>query len=107
MPRVPLGRLHPADNVKLKKTAPTGKPVGAVYYDAVELFLLLALVISLRRVLVSGFRFLNGLSGLLLCIHMVATAMLLCRGPVSLCSLLVMFGSLLMHILRHDAFLVI
>jgi hypothetical protein len=86
---------------KLKKAASTSGPAEAACCRVVELFLLLALVVSLRRMLVSYFGFLNGLSWLLLGAHMVAAAMLLRRSPMSFRSLLVMFGSLLMHILRH------
>jgi hypothetical protein len=68
---------------------------------AIELFLLLALVMSLCRMLVSYFGFLSGLSGLLLGAHMVAAAVLLRRSPMSFRSLVVLFGSLLVHILRH------
>jgi hypothetical protein len=47
---------------KLKKAAPTSGSVEAACCRVVELFLLLALVVSLRRMLVSCFGFLNGLS---------------------------------------------
>jgi hypothetical protein len=72
---------------------------GRLFLD--RLFLLLALVIRLRRMIMSGFGFFRCLSRLLLCTHMIATAVLLCRSPMSLRSLLVMFGGLLMQILRH------
>jgi hypothetical protein len=67
-----------------------------------KLLLLLALVVSLRRMLVSCFGFVSCLSRLLLCTHVLAAAVLLRGRPMSLRSLLMMFGSLLVHILRHN-----
>ena len=64
--------------------------------------LLLALVVSLRRMLVSCFGLVSCLSRLLLCTHVIVAAVLLRGGPMSLRSLLMMFGSLLVHILRHN-----
>jgi hypothetical protein len=83
------------------KAAPTSKPVGAASWQAVKSFLLLALVVSLRRMLVSRFRFVDCLRRLLLCAHMIVAAVLLRSGPMGFRSLLMMFGSLLVHILRH------
>jgi hypothetical protein len=87
--------------VRVRKTsAPTGEPVGATC-DAVGLFLLLALVVGLRRMLVRNFGFFHRLRGLLLRIYMVIAAVLFRCGTMSLRSLLMMFGSLLMCILGH------
>jgi hypothetical protein len=72
-----------------------------------KLLLLLALVVSLRRMLVSCFGFVGRLSRLLLCTHVIAATVLLRGSPMSLRSLLMMFGSLLVHILRHNIFLAI
>jgi hypothetical protein len=68
----------------------------------VDYLFLLALTICLRRVLVSCLGFLNGLSGLLLCAHMVVSAVLLRGGPVGFRRLFVMFRCLLVHIFWHD-----
>jgi hypothetical protein len=87
--------------MQVKEGGPTSKPVEATCRQAVELLLLLALVVSLRRLLVSRFGFVDGLSRLLLCAHMIVAAVLLRRSPMSFRSLLVMFGSLLVHFLRH------
>ena len=57
--------------------------------------------------LVSYFGFLSGLSGLLLGAHLVAAAVLLRSSPMSFRSLVVLFGSLLVHILRHGGSLAI
>jgi hypothetical protein len=61
-----------------------------------------ALVVSLRRMVVSCFGFISCLSRLLLCTHVIVAAVLLRGSPMSLRSLLMMFGSLLVHILRHN-----
>jgi hypothetical protein len=66
-----------------------------------RLFLLLALVVGLGRMLVSGLGLIECLSRLLLCARMIIAAVLLGGGPMRLCSLLVMFCGLLVHILRH------
>ena len=62
---------------------------------------LLALIVCLRRMLVSCLGFFDGLSGLLLCAHMVVSAVLLRGGPVDFRGLFVMFRCLLVHIFRH------
>jgi hypothetical protein len=67
-----------------------------------KLRLLLALAVSLRRLLVSCFGFDGRLSRLLLCTHVLVAAVLLRGSPMSLRGLLMMFGSLLVHILRHN-----
>jgi hypothetical protein len=66
-----------------------------------RLLLLLALVIGLRRMIMSGFGFFRCLSLLLLCTHMIVTAVLLRCGSVSLRGLLMMIGGLLVHFLGH------
>jgi hypothetical protein len=66
-----------------------------------DLFLLLALGVRLRGVLVCRLGFFGRLSGLLFCTGMIAAAVLLGRSPMRLCGLIVMFGSLLVHVLRH------
>src|ERR1700678_3676906 len=81
--------------------APTGAPVEATCRAEIGLLLLLALVVRLRRMLVSHFGFLGRLRRLLLPTHMIVAAMLLGRGAMSFCSLLMMFGSLLVQFLRH------
>jgi hypothetical protein len=83
------------------KAAPTSKPVEAASGQAVKSFLLLALVVSLRRMLVSRFGFVDCLGRMLLGAHMIVAAMLLRSGPMGFRSLLMMFGSLLVHVLRH------
>ena len=85
-----------------RKAAPTSRPVEAACCEAMKLLLLLALVVSLRRMLVSCFGLIGCLSRLLLCTHVIVAAVLLRGGPMSLRSLLMMFGSLLVHILRHN-----
>jgi len=66
------------------------------------LFLLLALGVRLRRLLVRRLGLLGGLSRLLLRTRLIVAAVLLGRRPMSFRSLLVMFGSLLVHVLRHS-----
>ena len=56
--------------------------------------LLLALVVSLRRMVVSCFGFISCLSRLLLCTDMIVAAVLLRSSPMSLRGLLMMFGGL-------------
>jgi hypothetical protein len=82
-----------------ERGGPDREPVEAACY--VRLFLLLALVVSLRRMLVRRFGFLHRLGGLLLRIYMVIAAVLFSRGAMSFRSLLVMFGSLLVCFLGH------
>ena len=72
-----------------------------------DLFLLLALRIRLRRLLVCRLGFVGGLSRLLLGARMIVAAMLLGCRPMSFRSLLVMFGSLLVHVLRHSVSLLV
>ena len=68
---------------------------------------LLALIVCLRRMLVSCLGFFDGLSRLLLCAHMVVSAVLLRGGPVGFRGLFVMFRCLLVHIFWHgELFLV-
>jgi hypothetical protein len=69
--------------------------------NAADLFLLLALGVRLRGVLVRRFGFFGRLSGLLFCTRMVVAAVLLGRRPMRLCGLIVKFGSLLVRVLRH------
>jgi hypothetical protein len=89
--------------VQLKeKAGPTSAPVEAACCDVMKSFLLLALVVSLRRMLVSCFGLIGCLSRLLLRTHVIVAAVLLRGGPMSLRSLLMMFGSLFVHILRHN-----
>jgi hypothetical protein len=83
------------------KATSTGEPVEATCGKTIELFLLLAFAVSLGQTLVSHFTLLNCLSRLLLCTHMIGSAVLVRRSPMRFRSLLVMFGSLLVHILRH------
>ena len=71
------------------------------------LLLLLALVVGLGRMLVSCFRLFNCLSRLLPCTHMIVASVLLRGRPMSFRCLLMMFGSLLVHILRHNSVLAI
>jgi hypothetical protein len=85
-----------------KSAAPTSGPVEATCCEAMKSLLLLALVVSLRRMVVSCFGFISCLSRLLLCTHMIVAAVLLRGSPMSLRSLLMMFGSLFVHILRHN-----
>jgi hypothetical protein len=59
---------------------------------------LLALIVRLRRMLVSCLGFFNSLSGLLLRAHMVVTAVLLRGSAVGFRGLLMMFRGLLVHI---------
>jgi phosphoglycerol transferase MdoB-like AlkP superfamily enzyme len=72
-----------------------------------DLFLLLALAVGLGRVLVSNLGFIGGLSRLLLGIRMIVAAVLLRRSPMRFGSLLVMFGSLLVQVLRHSVSLLV
>ena len=85
-----------------EKAAPTSAPVEAVCCGAMKSLLLLALVVGLRRMLVSGLGFIGGLRRLLLRTHVIVAAVLLRGGPMSLRCLLMMFGTLLVHILRHN-----
>jgi len=85
-----------------RKAAPTSALVEAACYDVMKSLLLLALVVGLRRMLVSGLGFIGGLRRLLLRTHVIVAAVLLRGGPMSLRCLLMMFGSLLVHILRHN-----
>ena len=85
-----------------RKAAPTSRPVEAACCEAMKLLLLLALVVSLRRMVVSCFGLVGCLSRLLLRTHVIVAAVLLRGGPMSLRCLLMMFGSLLVHILRHN-----
>ena len=85
-----------------KRAAPTSGPVEATCCEAMKSLLLLALVVSLRRMVVSCFGFISCLSRLLLGTHMIVAAVLLRGSPMSLRSLLMMFGSLFVHILRHN-----
>ena len=85
-----------------KREAPTSGPVEATCCEAMKSLLLLALIVSLRRMVVSCFGFISCLSRLLLCTHMIVAAVLLRGSPMSLRSLLMMFGSLFVHILRHN-----
>ena len=71
------------------------------------LLLLLALVVGLGRMLVSCFGLFNCLSALLPCTHMIVASAPLRGSPMSFRSLLMMFGSLLVHILRHNSVLAI
>jgi hypothetical protein len=88
--------------VRAKKGGPTSGPVEAACCEAMKSLLLLAPVVSLRRMVVSCFGFINCLSRLLLCTHMIVAAVLLGGSSMSLRSLLMMFGGLLVHILRHN-----
>src|SRR5208283_2116272 len=72
-----------------------------------ELFLLLALAVGLRRVLVSRLGLIERLGRLLLCAHMVVAAVLLRRSPMNFRGLLVMLGGFLVHLLRHFVSLLI
>jgi hypothetical protein len=69
--------------------------------NAADLFLLLALGVRLRGVLVRRLGFFGSLSGLLFCTRMIVAAVLLGRRPMRLCGLIVKFGSLLVRVLRH------
>jgi len=62
---------------------------------------LLALIVCLYRMLVSCLGFFNGLSGLLLCAHIVVTAVLLRGGTVGFRGLLMMFRGFLVHVFWH------
>ena len=93
--------------VRAKRAAPTSGPVEATCCEAMKSLLLLALVVSLGRMLVSCFGLINCLSRLLLCTRVIVTSVLLRGRPMSFRSLLMMLGSLLVHILRHNGFLAI
>lgn len=98
LPRIPRGSAH----LSFEQKGSPNQRAGATCREAMKLLLLLALVVSLRRMLVSCFGSVRCLSRLLLCTHVIAAAVLLRGSPMSLRSLLMMFGSLLVHILRHN-----
>jgi hypothetical protein len=82
------------------KRQPRPEP-GRGYILFVRLILLLALAVSLRRMLVRRFGFLHRLGGLLLRAYVVVAAVLLRRGTMSFRSLLVMFGGLFVRFFGH------
>jgi hypothetical protein len=94
----PDGFGEPQDQIKKGGLDLESRP--PIANDA-DLFLLLALGVRLRGVLVRRLGFFGRLSGLLFCPRMVVAAVLLGRRPMRLRGLIVMFGSLLVHVLRH------
>jgi hypothetical protein len=103
LPRSPRGSAH----LSFEQKGSPNQRAGATGREAMKLLLLLALVVSLRRMLVSGFGFVSCLSRLLLCTHVFVAAVLLRGSPMSLRGLLMKFGGLLVHILKHNIFLAI
>src|SRR6476620_1304047 len=79
LPRIPQRQRTPV--VRTKKGSPNQR-AGATCREAMKLLLLLALVVSLRRMLVSCFGFVGRLSRLLLCTHVIAATVLLRGSPM-------------------------
>src|SRR4051812_38732647 len=77
LPQIP--RISARLSFEQKRAAPTSVPVEATCCEAMKSLLLLALVVSLRRMVVSCFGFISCLRRLLLCTHVIVAAVLL-RG---------------------------
>jgi hypothetical protein len=92
--------MHKFKNRRFQHPAAPIRVEAADRSDA-ELFLLLALAVGLRRVIVSRLGLIKRLGRLLLCAHMIVAAVLLRRSPVNFRGLLVMLGGFLVHFLRH------